>query len=97
MSNNVTQMNPQAQVESAVNELVENAQTAFKAYQTFTQEQVDAICVAVVKAATAHAKDLAFLAWKETGRGVAEDKAIKNIYASQYIWNSMKDQKKLLA
>lgn len=93
MSNNVTQMNPQAQVESAVNELVENAQTAFKAYQTFTQEQVDAICVAVVKAATAHAKDLAFLAWKETGRGVAEDKAIKNIYASQYIWNSMKDQK----
>ena len=57
MSNNVTQMNPQAQVESAVNELVENAQVAFKAYQNFTQEQVDAVCEAMVSAALAHAKD----------------------------------------
>ncbi|WP_125705559.1 aldehyde dehydrogenase family protein [Lacticaseibacillus daqingensis] len=75
----------------AVNALVATAQTAFNAYQSFDQAAVDRVCAAVVASARQHAKDLAFLAWKETGRGVAEDKAIKNIYASQYIWNAIKD------
>ncbi|WP_343036834.1 aldehyde dehydrogenase family protein [Lacticaseibacillus absianus] len=77
----------------AVDQLVASAQLAFNAYQSFTQAQVDAVCAAVVTVARQHAKDLAFLAWKETGRGVAEDKAIKNIYASQYIWNAIKDDR----
>ena len=34
---------------------------------------------------------LARHACEETGRGVYEDKAIKNLYASEYIWNSIKD------
>ena len=29
----------------------------------------------------------------ETGRGIDEDKAIKNMYASEYIWNSIKYDK----
>lgn len=36
---------------------------------------------------------LAKLAHEETGRGIYEDKAIKNLYASEYIWNSIKDNK----
>lgn len=36
---------------------------------------------------------LAKLAYDETGRGIYEDKAIKNLYASEYIWNSIKDNK----
>lgn len=80
-------------VQTEINGLVTDAQLAFNAYQHATQAQVDHICEAVVKAGLPHAKDLAFLAWKETGRGNAEDKAIKNIYASQYIWNSIKDEK----
>ncbi|EAA0391108.1 bifunctional acetaldehyde-CoA/alcohol dehydrogenase, partial [Listeria monocytogenes] len=30
---------------------------------------------------------------EETGRGIYEDKAIKNMYASEYIWNSIKHDK----
>lgn len=97
MTSNVTALKTkettQAAAEKEVNELVNNASLAFHTYSTFTQAQVDHVCEAVVAAALAHAKDLAFLAWKETGRGVAEDKAIKNIYASQYIWNAIKDDK----
>ncbi|MFT8581964.1 MAG: bifunctional acetaldehyde-CoA/alcohol dehydrogenase, partial [Schleiferilactobacillus perolens] len=80
-------------VATEVNDLVAQAQHAFKEYQQFDQAQVNAICQAVVNAAIAHSRALAFLAWKETGRGNAEDKAIKNIYASQYIWNNIKDDK----
>jgi len=36
---------------------------------------------------------LAKLAYDETGRGIYEDKAIKNLYASEYIWNSIKKNK----
>ena len=83
----------QADPSTEVNTLVSTAQLAFNTYSRFTQKQVDNVTQAVTAAARAHAKDLAFLAWKETGRGNAEDKAIKNIYASQYIWNSIKDVK----
>lgn len=89
----IKQVNKQADPAAEVNTLVGRAQLAFNAYSKFSQAQVDAVTSAVTTAARAHAKDLAFLAWKETGRGNAEDKAIKNIYASQYIWNSIKDDK----
>ena len=36
---------------------------------------------------------LAKMAIEETGRGVYEDKAIKNMYASEYIWNNIKHDK----
>lgn len=44
-------------------------------------------------AAEEHHMDLAVSAANETGRGVAEDKAIKNIYASEYIWNNIRHDK----
>ncbi len=44
-------------------------------------------------AAEEHHMDLAVDAANETGRGVAEDKAIKNIYASEYIWNNIRHDK----
>jgi len=44
-------------------------------------------------AAEEHHMDLAIDAAEETGRGVAEDKAIKNIYASEYIWNNIRHDK----
>ncbi|WP_054678011.1 aldehyde dehydrogenase family protein [Lacticaseibacillus sharpeae] len=84
---------PQTSAEDQINDLVAKAQLAFDAYQSYTQEQVDAICQAMVTAAAAHAKELATLAYKETGRGNAEDKTIKNIYAAQYIWKQIKNDK----
>lgn len=86
-------LDPKAAASKQINELVANAQLAFDQYQNFSQEQVDTICQAMVNATAAHSKDLAELAYKETGRGNTEDKAIKNIFASQYIWKQVKDDK----
>lgn len=36
---------------------------------------------------------LAIMAQKETGMGIAEDKVIKNHYASEYIYNAYKETK----
>ncbi len=33
------------------------------------------------------------MAYEETGRGVAEDKAIKNMYATEEVWHSIRDHK----
>lgn len=82
-----------ADVTETINDLVSRGVAAFKQYQNFSQEQVNQICETIVRTATSHAKELAILARKETGRGNSEDKAIKNIYASQYIWNEIKDHK----
>ena len=37
--------------------------------------------------------ELAKLAWTETGKGVYEDKITKNLFATEYIYNSIKDAK----
>ena len=72
---------------------LEEVRKAQAIYATYTQEQVDKICQAMALAAEEHHMDLAVDAANETGRGVAEDKAIKNIYASEYIWNNIRHDK----
>ncbi len=80
-------------VENMINIMVDRSQEAFRTLKTFDQAKIDKICAAVADTARRHAKSLATLAYKETGRGNANDKAIKNLYASQYIWNQIKDDK----
>lgn len=63
---------------------------ALDAMSNFTQEQVDHIVHQAAIAALDKHMYLAKLAVDETGRGIYEDKAIKNMYASEYIWNSIK-------
>ena len=76
-----------------INALVENAQTALEQYMTMTQEQVDKICHAMAQAGLDAHIELAKLAVEETKRGVMEDKVIKNIFATEYIWHDIKNQK----
>lgn len=78
---------------SEINVLVENAQTALEQYMTMTQEQVDKICHAMAQAGLDAHIELAKLAVEETKRGVVEDKVIKNIFATEYIWHDIKNQK----
>ena len=78
---------------SEINALVENAQTALEQYMTMTQEQVDKICHAMAQAGLDAHIELAKLAVEETKRGVVEDKVIKNIFATEYIWHDIKNQK----
>ena len=66
---------------------------AQKVFSTYTQEQVDKIFKAAAIAANQARIPLAKLAVEETGMGVAEDKVIKNHYASEYIYNKYKDTK----
>ena len=40
-----------------------------------------------------HAYNITKMAIEETGRGVYEDKIIKNLFASEYIYHSIKDNK----
>ena len=60
---------------------------------TYTQEQVDKIFYEAAMAANKARIPLAKLAIEETGRGVLEDKVIKNHYAAEYIYNAYKNTK----
>lgn len=89
-------LSPEEKQEAAqklIDGLIERSEAAFNKLRYYSQEQVDKICQAMALAAEEHHMDLAVDAANETGRGVAEDKAIKNIYASEYIWNNIRHDK----
>ena len=69
---------------------VRAAQTTFA---TYTQEQVDKIFRVAATAANRARIPLAKMAVEETGMGVAEDKVIKNHFASEYIYNYYRNTK----
>ena len=73
----------------AIDPLVANATTALAAYADFTQEQIDHIVKKASVAALAQHGELAQAAVAETGRGVFEDKAVKNIFVSEQITHSL--------
>ena len=73
--------------------LISRVKKAQKVFETFTQEQVDAIFKAAATAADKARIPLARMAVEETGMGVLEDKIIKNHFASEYIYNKHKNAK----
>ena len=64
-----------------------------EAYSNFTQEQVDAICEKTAMAVSKMRIPLAKMACEETGYGIVVDKVTKNQYASEHIWNYMRNKK----
>ena len=79
--------------EARLEAVIAKAKKAQKLYSTFTQEQVDKIFKEAAMAAAAARIDLALLAHQETGMGLAEDKVIKNHFASEFIYNKFKNAK----
>ncbi|MFL6277095.1 MAG: aldehyde dehydrogenase family protein [Blastocatellia bacterium] len=71
-------------------ELVERASQAQKTLATFSQEKIDGIVAAMARAALADAYRLGEMAHLETGFGVAADKAIKNRFSAEQIYNFIK-------
>ena len=71
--------------------LVRAAKAAQERLATFSQEQVDSICAAMAKAGFDMAEELARMAVTETGFGRVEDKTLKNQFASQTVWEAIKD------
>ena len=72
-----------------IDPLVANAAAALAAYADFTQDQIDFIVKKAAVAALAQHGELAQAAVAETGRGVFEDKAVKNIFVSEQITHSL--------
>lgn len=79
--------------EKMINALVSKAQGALKAFMAFSQEEVDKIVKAMALAGLDRHMELAKMAVEETGRGVYEDKITKNIFATEYVYHSIKDHK----
>ena len=83
----------QTDIEANIDQLVANAQEALKVLKTYDQEKIEQIVHRMAIAGLDHHMELAKMAVEETGRGVYEDKAIKNMFATEEIWHSIKDDK----
>lgn len=79
--------------EQEIQKLVDKAKVALITLETFDQEKVNEIVHAMVMAGIDQHMHLALETVKETKRGVAEDKAIKNLYSTETIWHSIKYEK----
>ena len=90
------QLSPEEKVAAAqahVDELVQKGLVALDEFRKLNQEQVDYIVAkASVAALDAHGI-LAAHAVEETGRGVFEDKATKNLFACEHVVNNMRGVK----
>ncbi|WP_027416524.1 bifunctional acetaldehyde-CoA/alcohol dehydrogenase [Aneurinibacillus terranovensis] len=80
-------------VKKTIDQLVANANEALDQMMTLDQEAVDRIVKAMALAGLDKHMELARLAVEETNRGVYEDKITKNLFATEYIYHSIKYEK----
>jgi acetaldehyde dehydrogenase / alcohol dehydrogenase len=73
--------------------LVNQARTAAAVFTQFSQEDVDRIVKPMVLAGLEQAQYLARLAVDETKLGVVEDKVLKNMCATEFTYNYIKDKR----
>ena len=78
---------------AALEKLVSQARTAAAVFTQYSQEDVDRIVKPMVLAGLKQAQYLARLAIEETKIGVLEDKAIKNMVATEFVYNYVKDKR----
>ena len=84
---------PVTEENTQIQELVAQARVAQAAFESFSQEQVDAIVKGIGKYVYDNAAELAKLAVDETEIGVYDDKILKNKGKARIIWNSLKGKK----
>jgi acetaldehyde dehydrogenase/alcohol dehydrogenase len=80
-------------IEEMVDGLVQRAKKASEEYMKLDQEQVDEIVKAMAMAGLEHHMELAKMAVEETKRGIYEDKITKNMFATEYVYHSIKYDK----
>ena len=85
--------NQEFNVENMIDDLVRKANIAKEEMLKLDQEATDKIVEAMAKAGLDKHIELARLAVNETGRGIFEDKVTKNMFATEYIYNSIKYKK----
>lgn len=91
MSTQLPENNPR--IQEAIDNLVQLSLKAREEFLDLNQEQVDEIIRAMTLAGLDHHMELAKMAVEETKRGVYEDKITKNIFATEYIYHSIKYHK----
>jgi succinate-semialdehyde dehydrogenase len=79
--------------DTEIQDLVAKARVAQAAFESFSQEQVDAIVRDIGKYVYDNAEMLARMAVDETGIGDYEDKILKNKGKARVIWNNLKGKK----
>ena len=80
-------------VEAQISRLIERAKEARHEFLKLNQEQIDLIVKAMALAGVETHMELARLAVEETGMGIYEDKVTKNLFATEYVYNDIKDLK----
>ncbi|ETI68937.1 bifunctional acetaldehyde-CoA/alcohol dehydrogenase [Neobacillus vireti] len=73
--------------------MVVNALQALEEFRTFDQKMIDEIVKQMALAGLDQHMPLAKLAVEETKRGVYEDKIIKNMFATEYVYHNIKYDK----
>lgn len=93
MKETVKEADKKIDINKEINRLVEKASKALDSFIEFDQSQVDNIVKEMAMAGLDEHMRLAKMAVEETGRGVYEDKTIKNIFATEYVYHSIKYDK----
>ncbi|WP_199426086.1 bifunctional acetaldehyde-CoA/alcohol dehydrogenase [Thermaerobacillus caldiproteolyticus] len=86
-------LDKKSEVTKMIDQLVANAQKALERFRDYAQETIDKIVKEMALAGLDQHMSLAKLAVEETKRGVYEDKIIKNIFATEYIYHNIKYDK----
>ena len=86
-------VNDKQSVTSMIDGLVENGLKALEQFREFDQDIIDEIVKQMALAGLDQHMPLAKLAVEETGRGVYEDKIIKNMFATEYVYHNIKYDK----
>ena len=92
MAKEITEEEKQ-EIKIMIDDLVKREKKASKEYMKLSQVDVDRIIKAMSMAGEEHHMELAKLAVEETGRGIYEDKITKNMFATEYIYHSIKYDK----
>ena len=86
-------MDQDLQARQEARTLCRRGREAQEQLKSFSQARLDRIVQAISRAFSAQAAALGRLAAEETGFGRAEDKEKKNLFASQTLWEAVKDMK----
>ena len=85
--------NEEKEIQKMIDDLVRRAKIASQEYMKLDQEKINKIIKAMSMAGLEHHIELAKMAIEETGRGIYEDKITKNMFATEYIYHSIKHER----
>jgi len=93
MKEAIKQKDTATDVKKNIESLVKNAQIALDKFMEFDQQKINDIVKEMAMAGLDEHMSLAKMAVEETNKGVYEDKTIKNMFSTEYVYHSIKYDK----